>query len=39
MSKGVKRIEIIKGAYNPKTEVLGEKITVILKQRFRVFGR
>jgi ompA family protein len=32
MSKGVKRIKIIKGAYNPKTEVLGEKITVNFDQ-------
>ena len=32
MPKGVKRIKIIKGAYNPKTEVLGEKITVNFDQ-------
>ena len=30
--KGVKRIKIIKGTYNPKTEVLGEKITVNFDQ-------
>ena len=32
MPKGVKRIKIIKGAYSPKTEVLGEKITVNFDQ-------